>query len=123
LRRQCPKSVRLSIVTGTNPWFFTTPDGAGAKAALRALETAFGRKPVCTREGGTLPILSTFKRSLGGEVILLGLGLPDDNWHSPNEKMDLNNFHRGMVMSAVLLRELARGSERGEDETGGLNYG
>jgi acetylornithine deacetylase/succinyl-diaminopimelate desuccinylase-like protein len=106
LRRQCPKSVRLAIESGTNPWFFAAPDGPGAKAALAALQKAFGRKPVCTREGGTLPILEDFKRYLHGEVILVGLGLPDDNWHSPNEKMDLDNFHRGAAMSAELLREL-----------------
>jgi acetylornithine deacetylase/succinyl-diaminopimelate desuccinylase-like protein len=106
LRRQCPKSVRLTMESGTNPWFFAAPDGPGAKAALAALQKAFGRKPVCTREGGTLPILEDFKRYLHGEIILVGLSLPDDNWHSPNEKMDLDNFHRGTAMSAELLREL-----------------
>jgi len=106
LRRQCPESVRLTVVSGSNPWFFAAPDGPGAKAALTALQKAFGRKPVCTREGGTLPILDVFKRYLGGEIILVGLGLPDDNWHSPNEKMDLANFDRGMLMCAELLREL-----------------
>jgi acetylornithine deacetylase/succinyl-diaminopimelate desuccinylase-like protein len=47
-----------------------------------------------------------FQQYLGGEIILVGLGLPDDNWHSPNEKMDLANFYRGIVMGAELLREL-----------------
>jgi len=106
LRRQCPKSVRLGITSGFNPWFFAPPDGPGARAALAALRKAFGREPVCTREGGTLPILEGFRRHLRGEVILVGLGLPDDNWHSPNEKMDLDNFYRGIVMSAELIREL-----------------
>ena len=106
LRRQCPKSVRLTIAMGSNPWFFAPPDGPGARAALAALEKAFGCKPVCAREGGTLPILEDFRRYLRGEIILVGLGLPDDNWHSPNEKMDLGNFHRGIVMSTELLREL-----------------
>ena len=113
LRRQCPRSVRLSIDSGTNPWFFTRPDGPGARAALAALEAAFDRKPVCTRDGGSLPILDDFKRHVRGEIILVGLGLPDDNWHSPNEKMDLGNFHRGAVMSAVLLQELGKTAKRG----------
>jgi succinyl-diaminopimelate desuccinylase len=112
LRRQCPKSVRLSLTGGFNPWFFAPPDGPGARAALVALEKAFGRKPVCTREGGTLPILEDFRHHLRGEVILVGLGLPDDNWHSPNEKMDLDNFRRGIAMSAELLRELGRSAWR-----------
>jgi acetylornithine deacetylase/succinyl-diaminopimelate desuccinylase-like protein len=75
---------------------------------LAALEKAFGRKPVCTREGGTLPILDVFQRRIGGEILLVGLGSPDDNWHSPNEKMDLANFHRGIAMSADLLRRLGK---------------
>jgi acetylornithine deacetylase/succinyl-diaminopimelate desuccinylase-like protein len=107
LRRRCPKSVRLTMVGDHTPPFFTAPDGVGARAALAALEAAFGHKPVLCREGGSLPILDVFKRHLRGEIILVGLGLPDDNWHSPNEKMDLGNFHRGIAMSARLLRELA----------------
>ena len=106
LRRQCPKSVRLTITGGHTPPFFIATNGPGARAALAALEVAFGRKPVLCREGGSLPILDVFQRQLHGEIILVGLGLPDDNWHSPNEKMDLGNFHRGIAMSAELLRRL-----------------
>ena len=106
LRRQCPNSVHLKIVGGHSPWFFTAPDGPGARAALLALKAAFGRKPVFVRDGGTLPILHIFQRRLGAEVLLVGLGLPDDNWHSPNEKIDLANWYRGMQMSAELLARL-----------------
>ena len=111
LQKICPRSVRLSIVSGHSPPFFEPPSGRGAKAAAVALEKAFGRKPVFVREGGSLPVLDVFKRHLGGEIILVGLGLPDDNWHSPNEKMDLDNFHRGIAMSVALLQELARRRE------------
>ncbi|MEI6085912.1 MAG: dipeptidase, partial [Verrucomicrobiota bacterium] len=87
-RRHCPKTVRLQIEVGhCAPAFLTPPNGRGAKAALGALEAAFGRPPVCVREGGTLPILDVFRRHLHGEILLVGLGLADDNWHSPNEKM------------------------------------
>ena len=112
LHRQCPKSVRLTIIGDHTPSFFTAPDGPGARAALVALERAFHRKPVLCREGGSLPILDVFKRHLRGEIILVGLGLPDDNWHSPNEKMDLANFHRGIAMSVELLRQLAKPTKR-----------
>lgn len=107
LRRICPASVRLIVTEGhhSHP-FLEPPSGRGARAAAVALKKSFGREPVFVREGGSLPILDVFKRQLGGEIILVGLGLPDDNWHSPNEKMDLANFHRGAVMSAELLREL-----------------
>ena len=107
LRRVCPSSVRLSVTEGhhSHP-FLEPPSGRGAQAAAAALKKAFGREPVFVREGGSLPILDAFKQNLRGEIILVGLGLPDDNWHSPNEKMDLNNFHRGIAMSAELLRQL-----------------
>ena len=107
LRQICPPSVRLTITPGHHSHaFHESPRGRGAMAAAAALRKAFGREPVFAREGGSLPILDVFKRYLRGEIILVGLGLPDDNWHSPNEKMDLGNFHRGIAMSAELLREL-----------------
>jgi acetylornithine deacetylase/succinyl-diaminopimelate desuccinylase-like protein len=109
LRQICPPSVKLTITPGHHSQaFHESPRGRGAKAAAIALRKAFGREPVFAREGGSLPILDAFKRHLRGEIILVGLGLPDDNWHSPNEKMDLGNFHRGIAMSAELLRELGK---------------
>lgn len=109
LRRQCPKTVRLTLsdLHGAEP-FFQSPTGPGAKAAAVAIAKAFGRPAVFIREGGTLPILSVFRRYLRGEVINVGLGLDSDNWHSPNEKMELKNFARGIRLSAELLRELRR---------------
>jgi len=105
LHRLAPKSVRLTIDSGHySPSFLTDTEGPGARAALAALETAFGRKPVCTREGGTIHILENFRRQLRGEVLVIGLGQGDDNWHSPNEKMELDNFYRGIKMSVELLR-------------------
>jgi acetylornithine deacetylase/succinyl-diaminopimelate desuccinylase-like protein len=107
VQRICPSSVRLSVTShGGYRAFHESPSGRGVRAATVALKRTFGRQPVFVREGGSLPILDIFKRHLGGEIILVGLGLPDDNWHSPNEKMDLANFDRGMLMSAELLGEL-----------------
>ena len=107
LRRHCPPTVRLAVFDEhyAEP-FFESPDGRGVRAAAQAIEVAFGRKAVFIREGGTLPILSYFKRYLRGEIVAVGLGLNDDNWHSPNEKMDLDNFHRGIAMAVDLLRRL-----------------
>jgi len=79
-----------------------------ARAALRALKLAFGRTPVLLREGGSIPIVTQFKRFLGADTLLLGLALPDDNPHSPNEKFDLDCFATGQAMSAHLWQELAR---------------
>ena len=85
----------------------TAPDGPYAKAAMDALEVAFGKEPILMREGGSIPIVTEFKEVLGADTLLLGLGLPDDNAHSPNEKMSLTAFTKGMHMSAALWQNLA----------------
>jgi acetylornithine deacetylase/succinyl-diaminopimelate desuccinylase-like protein len=108
LKKICPPTVRLEIEAGhgADP-YLVSPTGAHAQAALRALRAAFGSEPVLLREGGSIPIVNDFKKVLGAETLLLGLGLPDDNAHSPNEKYDLDNFENGQRMSALLWQELA----------------
>ena len=108
IKKICPPTVRLEIEAGhgADP-YFVSPESAHAQAALRALRTAFGREPVLLREGGSIPIVNDFKKVLGADTVLLGLGLPEDNAHSPNEKFDLDNFENGQRMSALLWQELA----------------
>jgi acetylornithine deacetylase/succinyl-diaminopimelate desuccinylase-like protein len=77
-------------------------------AAARAIEQAFGRAPVYTREGGSIPIVTTFAQSLKADSLLIGWGQDDDNTHSPNEKFCLEDFHRGIKASARLWKELAK---------------
>ncbi len=71
---------------------------------------AFGREPVFVREGGSIPIVPTFERMLKVPVVLMGIGLPDDNLHAPNEKMDLDQFYRGIEAAAYLMEELGKAS-------------
>jgi acetylornithine deacetylase/succinyl-diaminopimelate desuccinylase-like protein len=78
------------------------------QAAATALERAFGRRPVFVREGGSIPVVSTFKNVLGIPTVLMGFGLSDDNLHSPNEKFYLPNFYRGIQASIHFLDELAQ---------------
>lgn len=113
LRELCPPAVRMGITIGHSgrPYLFP-PEHPLAQAALRALQGAFGRKPVLLREGGSIPIVNEFKSILGADTLLLGLALPDDNPHSPNEKFDLECFTKGMVMSALLWPELAVAAKR-----------
>jgi acetylornithine deacetylase/succinyl-diaminopimelate desuccinylase-like protein len=108
LKKNCPPTVRLEIAAGHGAEaYHVSPESAPAQAALRALEKAFGRKPILVREGGSIPIVSDFKKILGADSLLLGFGLPDDNAHSPNEKFNLDCFAQGQRMSAHLWPELA----------------
>ena len=109
LKKNCPPTVRLEIEAGHGAEaYFVLPTSAPAQAALRALEKAFGHPPILMREGGSIPIVNEFKKILGADSLLLGLGLPDDNAHSPNEKFNLDCFEKGQLMSAYLWRELSR---------------
>ena len=87
--------------------YHVPPTGSEVQAALEALREAFGHEPVILREGGSIPIINEFKKVLGADSLLLGLALPDDNLHSPNEKFDLDCFHNGAEMSARLWPKLA----------------
>jgi acetylornithine deacetylase/succinyl-diaminopimelate desuccinylase-like protein len=105
----CPPTVRLEIESGhgAEP-YLVSPTSAHAQAALRALRAAFGHEPVLIREGGSIPIVNDFKKYLRADTLLLGLALPDDNAHSPNEKFNLDCFEKGQLMSAHLWQELAK---------------
>ena len=108
LKKLCPPSVKLEIEDGHGAEaYHVPPTGPQAQVALEALREAFGHEPVILREGGSIPIINEFKKVLGADSLLLGLALPDDNLHSPNEKFDLDCFHNGAEMSARLWPKLA----------------
>jgi len=112
LKRLCPPTVRLEVAGGRGGEpYRVSPTGPMAQAALRALRAAFGCEPVLLREGGSIPIVSDFKRTLAADALLLGLALPDDNPHSPNEKFSLDAFAKGMRLGALLWQELAAAGE------------
>ena len=81
-------------------------DNPFVQAAGRAIKSGFGRSPVFNREGGSIPVVATFQEILGLPSVLFGIGLPDENAHAPNEKLDLTNFHNGVIASAALYREI-----------------
>jgi acetylornithine deacetylase/succinyl-diaminopimelate desuccinylase-like protein len=109
LRRICPRTVRISLMPGhSGEPYWVSPHDRKAEAALRALRTAFGCRPILMREGGSIPIVNQFKKLLGADSLLLGLALPDDGAHSPNEKFDLRCYALGMRLGAFLWPELCR---------------
>ncbi|HWW85068.1 MAG TPA: dipeptidase [Vicinamibacterales bacterium] len=113
LHKLAPKTVELKVTRmhGGKPWM-TAYDNPFVQAAGRAIERGFGRKPIFTREGGSIPVVSTFQEELGLPSVLFGVGLPDENAHAPNEKLDLANFHNGIIASAYLYQEIADGSTK-----------
>jgi len=108
LKQLCPPTVRLEITAGHGAEaYYVSPTSPEAQASLRALQQAFGYEPILMREGGSIPIVNEFKQILGADSLLLGLGLPDDNAHAPNEKFHLGCFAGGQRMSAFLWQQLA----------------
>jgi acetylornithine deacetylase/succinyl-diaminopimelate desuccinylase-like protein len=78
------------------------------KAAERAYEKGWGKRPIFMRTGGTLPILATFRRELGINSILLDYGLIADGAHGPDEHYDLEMYHKGIATSIAFLYEYAK---------------
>jgi acetylornithine deacetylase/succinyl-diaminopimelate desuccinylase-like protein len=109
VRKVAPKTVELTVTRmhGGKPWI-TEYDNPFVQAAARAIEQGFGKTPVFCREGGSIPVVSTFQEELGVPTVLFGVGLPDENAHAPNEHLDLGNFHSGVVASAILYDEIAK---------------
>jgi acetylornithine deacetylase/succinyl-diaminopimelate desuccinylase-like protein len=109
VKKVTPKTVELKITLmhGGKPWM-TEFDNKFVRAAGRAIEKGFGKTPVFNREGGSIPVVATFQEILGLPSVLFGVGLPDENAHAPNEKLDLGNFHGGVIASAFLYDEIAR---------------
>jgi acetylornithine deacetylase/succinyl-diaminopimelate desuccinylase-like protein len=109
VKKVAPKTVELKVTRmhGGKPWMAAF-DNPYVQAAGRAIEKGFGQKPVFNREGGSIPVVSTFQEVLGLPSVLVGVGLPDENAHAPNEKIDLGNFHGGIISAAILYDEVGQ---------------
>jgi len=78
------------------------------KAAEKAVEESFGRKPLPFYSGGSIPIVSGFERILGTKSILLGFGLSEDAIHSPNESYGLEQFDKGLQTIPLFYKYFAK---------------
>ncbi len=109
LEERLPPGIKMELIDFHNaPGVVVSLNSPYMTAAAQAIERGFGRSPVFIREGGSIPVVSTFHDVLGVDTLLLGWGLNDDNTHSPNEKFCLADFHRGIKSSAYLWRELGK---------------
>ncbi|MBE2190543.1 MAG: dipeptidase [Candidatus Kapabacteria bacterium] len=109
LKAITPPTVKLDITPlhGGNPVMIEL-ESEGLNAAKRAMNRAFGKDPIMMREGGSIPIVELFGSELNAPTILMGIGLPSDNIHSPNESFSIDNFYGGIKASAIFLEEFAK---------------
>ncbi|WP_407529216.1 M20/M25/M40 family metallo-hydrolase [Methylobacterium oryzisoli] len=108
VQARIPEDCSVEIVTHKGSRAIALPfDMPALGAAGRALAEEWGTAPVAIGSGGSIPIVGDFKRSLGLDTLLIGFGLDDDRVHSPNEKYDLQSFHKGTRSWARILAALA----------------
>lgn len=103
-----PPAVRVAVTvrSGSHP-VVTPSDHPGVRAALDAMREVFGAEPLLTREGGSIHPVEMFARVLDLPSVLVGVGLPDDRIHAPNEKMDVEQYHAGVRVVSRLWEALA----------------
>jgi acetylornithine deacetylase/succinyl-diaminopimelate desuccinylase-like protein len=90
---------------GGTPWRAEL-SGKFVDAAKAALREAFGREPVITGEGGSIPVVGDFQRILKAPVLLIGFGLPGENAHAPDEWMSEENYKTGIAAIAALWERI-----------------
>ena len=92
-----PAGVTVQVKPHHGGMPYVTPvDSVEFEAASKAFEDAWGKKPIPTRGGGSIPITALFEEELGTKSILMGFGLDSDALHSPNESYGLFNFYKGI---------------------------
>lgn len=111
VRENTPAGIRTKVrVTASSPAVLVNPDHPAIQTAAAAFAEVFGRDTVYIRSGGSVPVVGDFQQYLGIPTVMMGLGLPDDGLHSPNEKFSLNNFYAGIQTVAVFFERYARES-------------
>ncbi|SFC16542.1 Acetylornithine deacetylase/Succinyl-diaminopimelate desuccinylase [Flexibacter flexilis DSM 6793] len=103
-----PKSVKVKVTPhhGGEPYLMP-PTSSAYLAASAAMEESFGKKPIPTRGGGSIPIVALFERELGVKSILMGFGLDSDALHSPNEHYGLFNYYKGIETIPLFFKHFA----------------
>jgi acetylornithine deacetylase/succinyl-diaminopimelate desuccinylase-like protein len=103
-----PEFVKVKVTThhGGEP-VLTPTDSVAYRAAEMAIEESFGKKPIPTRGGGSIPIVALFEDVLGIKSVLLGFGLDSDALHSPNEKYDIYNYYKGIETLPLFFKYFA----------------
>ncbi|MDN3687490.1 dipeptidase [Cyclobacterium jeungdonense] len=104
-KRIAPPAVKVKVVPHHGgPAAVIPTDSIGYRAAEAAIQEAFGKKAIPTREGGSIPITALFQKVLGLDPILLGFGLDTDAIHSPNEHYGVANYLKGIETIALFFK-------------------
>ena len=123
IRARCPKGVTLAIKEEhhATPYVVIPPGRSntpkdqspvlakGFRAVERAVTEVWGKPPLFLREGGSVGLIADLKKVLGLDAVMLGLFLPEDNLHAPNESFHLGVMQKGIEASERVLAELAKG--------------
>jgi len=109
IERLAPKSVSIKFTIHSEGDAWLAPfDHPLVQAGKRALEKGFGKKAVFIREGGSIPLVAMMHNEFKRPCILLGYGLPNENAHAPNERLNLENFQKGILSLAYYYDEVSR---------------
>ncbi|MFV0599474.1 MAG: dipeptidase [Bacteroidales bacterium] len=104
-----PKSVKVEVTPLHGGYAYVSPiDMPAYKAAEKAYQTTYGKRPIPTRSGGSIPIVAGFEKILGIKSILMGFGLGSDAIHSPNESYPLEQFFKGIETIPYFYKEFAK---------------
>ena len=107
-----PKAVKVKVKAHHGGYPAVTPtDSVAFKAASAAFVEAWGKEPIPTRDGGSIPIVSLFEKELGLQALLMGFGLDKDAIHSPNESYGLFNYYKGIETIMLFYKHYAALSE------------
>jgi acetylornithine deacetylase/succinyl-diaminopimelate desuccinylase-like protein len=97
LETNAPPTVKWELIMmASGKASISDRDSVGVQTLSKAMETVWGKRPVFKREGGSVPVVTQFQEILGVESVNTGFALPDDNMHSPNEKMHLPTWYQGI---------------------------
>lgn len=108
VRERVPADCSVEIIRHKGSRAIALPyDMPALAAAKRALADEWGVEPVTIGSGGSIPIVGDFRRTLGLDTLLVGFGLDDDRVHSPNEKYDVQSFHKGTRSWVRILAALS----------------
>ena len=106
VKKITPKGIKTNIkIHSKGPACVVNTDNRMPRAAVEAMHEVFNKDTVYIRSGGSIPIVTQFDDDLKIPSIMMGMGLPDDNLHAPNEKFHIPNFYRG-IESIILFFQI-----------------